>query len=763
MAVRVPYELNPGARLLIVGEAPGETEVLKGRPFVGDSGELLDSTLLRVGLQRRQCNIANTCNYRPPGNKIAKIPADQMAEGIAELKAFIAETRPLAILTLGNTPMQALLGYTGITHRQGSLYEYDGIPLLPALHPAAVLRSAKDVVLFVHTLRRFKHLVDGKLPPRVQRTIITDPTEDDIAELERRMAASRATGADIEADDGELACCGFAPTPDWCVVIPATSPERRAHIRRLIGGGYRLIFHNSPYDIAFLAHRNGYQFKGELEDTLAQHQALHPELPRSLEALTFLYTLEPYYKNLYDDWTETKNYAEYYRYNGLDCCCTREIWESLDRQLDVKGLRNVYEGTRRVLPHAIQMSLLGMRYDSEEAKRLREVVHAEIQPLQAELDALAGRAVNVNSPPQVRKLLSNDLRIPLRVNKDSGQATTSEKTLMSAYAKLKDPKARRAVELLFAVRHRRKFISAYLKAKPSKDGRIRTSFNPAGTETGRWSASKFIITEGANLQTVPGKWKSCFPADEGQLLWFADYSQIEARFVAWLANDLDQIRLFTTGGDIHRYNASRIYNKPIDQITDHERQVAKSCVHALNYGIGPNTLADTVNKKAQDTGFWLSLDLAKKVRLVYLEQFPAVVAWQEATWRKIKKDRRLTNPFGRQRVFLGSVDAGKVAESEHTKKEGLAFVPQSTVPDMMNQAILTLREDPRRAEDGLVTAMQIHDALGGWGPEATAHVWLPLIQRAMDIPVPFESGICRVPVEIKVGKRWDQLKKVTLD
>ena len=157
---------------------------------------------------------------------------------------------------------------------------------------------------------------------------------------------------------------------------------------------------------------------------------------------------------------------------------------------------------------------------------------------------------------------------------------------------------------------------------------MRSSYNPAGTETGRWSASKFLITEGVNLQTVPSAWKDCFVADDGMVFWYADYSQIEARLVSYLAGDSRSIYIFENGGDIHRENAAVIFRKPAGEVSKRERDIGKS-VHALNYGVGAETLMEFINKEGLETGVWVSLDLAKHIRNTYLSNFVQVVRWLE--------------------------------------------------------------------------------------------------------------------------------------
>ncbi len=512
------------------------------------------------------------------------------------------------------------------------------------------------------------------------------------------------------------------------------------------------IFHNAPYDVPYLQHKAGVRVNGVIHDTLAMAQALHPELPRDLGTLTSLYTLQPYYKDTGILWKATADFDMYWRYNALDAACTVEVAEVLRSKLQQYDLWSVYERTLKVLPHAMAMSLRGVKYDSTEATRLRARLSRQITRWQSILDARAHRAINVNSNPQVTTLLFKDMGLPERRNREGG-LTTKQQALLELYPRIQDHKARQTLRAILEVRHARKLMT-YIDVKPSADGRMRSSFNPAGTETGRWSASKFLITEGANLQTVTPGWKSCFVADDGNLLWNADYSQIEARLVSYLANDARSIEIFESGGDIHKENAAVIFRTTTDKITKRQRDIGKS-VHALNYGVGVDTLVDTVNKRALDTGVWLDRGMGKYVRETYLNNFDQVVRWQEQTWETVQKTRTLVNPFGRRRIFLGPTQG---TGSEHTKKEALAFVPQSTVPDLMNEALIELRTQPPCA--GFEVLLNIHDALFGQAPEGDLECWGTEVLKRMQRPITLGSRVVVIPVDLQVGYRWSQMVKL---
>jgi uracil-DNA glycosylase family 4 len=785
MLPTVSTERNRKTKYLLVGEAPGAEEVREGRPFVGRSGRILFSALGTQGFAREDFTIANVCEHRPPDNKIEamfvkpwKVPGPELAAGIEKLKALIDEMQPTAILGLGNTPLWALTGQIGVSNRRGSVYDYNGIPFLPTLHPAFVMRKPKNGVLLARDFQKFKLLVEGKLPQNRERKLVINPTSEDLELAWQEYQSAEIIACDIEAGSNVLSCVGFSAVPEIALSVPYDTPERQEWIRRVLEADTPKVFHNSPFDVPFLQHREGIRVGGRIHDTLAMHQALHPEMPRDLGTLTSLYTNQPYYKFMGQDWAETQDLTMYYQYNALDCSVTREIYTELDKRLNANQ-RKIYESVLDVMPYAYKMSLRGVAYDQAEADRLlararrfkkrwTTVVEGRIgRPL---LDEMIAKKVikrkrkkdpyvfNPGSDDQVRYLLFNIMQLPVRkLTAKAGKAATGAIVLQTLYASVPDPLIRKILRGILEYKGHDKLIGSYFKAKTSSDKRMHTSFNPAGTETGRWSASKFLITEGANLQTVPPEWKSCFVPDPGMILWNADYSQIEARFVAYLAQDLGQIKIFEEGGDIHKYNASLIFGKPMDQITPIEREIAKRSVHALNYGVGPQTLMEQANNDNPNKASWLTLDKAKWVRNIYLTRFTKIVEWQENTWEQVKQTRKLVTPFGRERIFLGPTQG---EGAHHTQHEAFAYVPQSMVPDLFNVAIRRLADNP--PVSGVEAQLQIHDAVYGQGPDHDVEVWARKVRETMMIPVTIHGREVIVPVDVKVGYKWNQLAKLSL-
>ena len=134
---------NPRARLMFVGEAPGEDEDKKGEPFVGKAGQLLTKMIEAMGLEREDVYICNTVKCRPPNNRNPE--PDELSSCEPFLKGQLAAVKPEAIVTLGKFAAQALLrDETPISRMRGNWREYEGIPVMPTFHPAYLLRSPQE-------------------------------------------------------------------------------------------------------------------------------------------------------------------------------------------------------------------------------------------------------------------------------------------------------------------------------------------------------------------------------------------------------------------------------------------------------------------------------------------------------------------------------------------------------------------------------------------------------------------------------------------
>lgn len=338
------------ASILIVGEAPGETEDIMGTPFVGASGQELRRMLTQAGIDIAECRLTNVFMDRPEGNKIDNfcgkkadvggkdypfIPLSQgkyfhreLAEGaLAHLRVEIDATQPKLVLALGNTPCWALLERTGINKLRGALYPLAlsgtawTCPVLPTFHPAYILRAWSDRPIAVTDfLKANRFVTEGFHVPR--RELWLAPTleecerfvEDFIFSPWERREWFGPLSFDVETFGGTVTCIGFAPSEDRAITIPFYDPtapdrnywpdadtERKAWglVRRVLESEIPKLGQNGLYDVQY-CHRWKIKVHRYLHDTMIRHHALEPEMPKGLGFLATIYTDEAQWKVLRD-------------------------------------------------------------------------------------------------------------------------------------------------------------------------------------------------------------------------------------------------------------------------------------------------------------------------------------------------------------------------------------------------------------------------------------------------------------------------------
>lgn len=316
------------ARVMLVGEAPGEREVLEGRPFVGQSGMELDRMLGEAGLSRSDAFVTNVVRVRPPRNDITEFIPDKksaithnhvlvrdrmclpiVAEGFALLQDEVLRCRPNVIITLGNVAMWALTGKWGVKNYRGSLLETDsGIRVVPSYHPAAILRQWELRALAVQDLRRAAREAGGngvKCPD--YQFLIRPQFTQAITKLTSYLSlldlGPLRLSVDIETNYGHITCIGFADSKLSAICIPFIESQRGgAHYwpewdeaqiihliyRILTHPNCRVIWQNGLYDAQYIF-RAWHFIPRHHFDTMIGHHSCFSTMPKSLDLLSSMY------------------------------------------------------------------------------------------------------------------------------------------------------------------------------------------------------------------------------------------------------------------------------------------------------------------------------------------------------------------------------------------------------------------------------------------------------------------------------------------
>ena len=319
------------AKIVLVGDTPGEEEIKAGVPFVGTSGQELTRCLAEAGLDRDSLHLTNVFSERPPSNNLdfwmvkkKDLPAGYdlppYAKGqylcpskaplVQQFQAHLSALQPNLIVALGGTALWALTGLTGITNYRGAIVHSPWGKILPTFHPTAILRAWGSRPILVADLNKARVHAESASYTRPSRRILIQPTIDEVeAFFENYLRNASLISTDVETKGGQITCVGFAPSPDVAVVIPfwdSTQPsgnywsladELRAWriVRRVVSGPVPKLFQNGAYDIQYFL-RSGIEVRAAEEDSMIQAHAMYPELPKSLGFLGSIHTDEPAWK-----------------------------------------------------------------------------------------------------------------------------------------------------------------------------------------------------------------------------------------------------------------------------------------------------------------------------------------------------------------------------------------------------------------------------------------------------------------------------------
>lgn len=777
------------AKIMLVGEAPGADEERGGKPFVGYSGQLLDGMLDRVGIRRHECFITNVCHVRPPGNEFKwffqkKDPKARLhlAYGMLQLKEDIELIKPNLVIALGGQPLKVLTGKNSITNWRGSILDsvlVPGTKILGTYHPAAILRTWDYKAVAELDLAKARRESTFPEIRRIPREFILNPPYDQRSQIIAEMVGADWLAVDIECwqnDSGkwELACIGFSDRKDRALVIAYDKHDVLVHsdIRRLLESGAKKVLQNGTFDVTVLR-ESGYDVRNFVWDTMLAHHALYPEcagggdeiaamggkkrqaaLSKGLAFLTTLYTDIPRYKDDGKLWKKTGDIEMFWRYNGLDCMATWEVRDGQEHDLRAFGTTQVKDHAMSLVEPLMAMTKTGIKIDAEKREEFRKKYTDEAARLQDFLDTLAGQPLNVSSNKQITWFLYDKLGLPKQYvkkktdNPDKPKNPSANKDIVvKLAAKFKNP----GLLTILKIREKRTMLERYVDVKLDDDGRMRCNFDITGTRSGRLSSRASLSGSGTNLQNIPAEMREMFVADPGKVFVYRDFSQAEARIVAYLSNDKYLIDLFKDPSrDIHRETAAKIFNVPLDQVTPEQRFLGKKVRHAVNYDMKADRFVEVVNEDAETTGTYITHAMAQKVLDGFFLLHPnhKSVYWGRIA-QELKRSRTLNTPFGRKRTFFGRYD-------EKLLREAYSYIPQSTIGDLCCKALVGMYERIEIGRPDLEASilLNVHDSILVQCRIGTEREVSDLMGEAMRIPINIEGETIYIPTDSKIGYNW---------
>ena len=440
-------------------------------------------------------------------------------------------------------------------------------------------------------------------------------------------------------------------------------------------------------------------------------------------------------------------------YNGLDCCVTLDVYDGLRPQLD-NITASTYDFSKALQAPTLEMKIRGVLVDQARKAEVIDEYYEIMERVEANLLRIVYEGVgmanfNYRSTKDLATLFYDELGIsPIR---KAGRPTVDR----GAREKLEIyPIAEQLVKHINLLTELGDKISV-LKTAIDDDGRIRTSYNIAGTSTGRFSSSISEFGTGGNLQNVEESLRSIFIADPGY-----KFAKCDAKSGESFCVGATEWNLFKDGryldacesGDPHTAVARIMWpnlqwtgdlklDKHIAETPYYRhytyRFMCKKLGHGSNYGGKPATLAEQAK---------VELDLVKQFQPKYFEAFPAHQRWQAHVDETLRKKGYLVSLMNRKRWFFGR------RSDPSTLREAIAYDPQSSLADIVNQALLNIWRK------GYVCIMtQEHDALTFMYPEKDEDKIIPMLMEDLVISVPLAHGrVLRIPYDCEVG--WNKGK-----
>ena len=440
-------------------------------------------------------------------------------------------------------------------------------------------------------------------------------------------------------------------------------------------------------------------------------------------------------------------------YAAEDADVTLRLWEILKPRLPSERQTVVYETLERpLIPVIVAMEQAGIKVDRAILSRLSGQFAQGIARLEDEVGELAGFKFNLASPKQLGELLFDRLKLPGGKKTKTGQWETRANTLddLSANEDLPED-ARRLIDKMLEWRQLSKLRSTYTDSLPEfmdGNGRIHTSYSLAATSTGRLASSE------PNLQNIPIRTRegrairTAFIAEAGHKLISADYSQIELRVLAHIA-DIPQLKhAFAEGLDIHAMTASEMFNVPVKDMPADVRRRAKAINFGIIYGISAFGLANQLGISREEAGQYIK---------TYFARFPGIRAYIDGT-KAFAHDRGYVETVFGRRIHYPEINTKHPGTRAFLERASINAPIQGSAADIIRRAMI--RMPGALAAAGLASArmlLQVHDELVFEARESEVAKTMAVAIEVMEgAALPAVHFSVPIKVDAKSAANWDE-------
>lgn len=476
--------------------------------------------------------------------------------------------------------------------------------------------------------------------------------------------------------------------------------------------------------------KNGYDINNVVFDTLLAGYLLNPNAKDyAVHTLSDNYAVSAVVENSDDE--SVKTFA-------LFCSLCTILNEKIEENGQTMLLRDVEIPLSVVLS---SMELYGFAVDKEGIDEFGLMLEKRIDALVREIYDYSGCAFNLNSPKQLGEVLFETMKLPAKKKTKTGYSTSAEvlEGLIDVHPIIPDILEYRTLSKLKST-----YCDGLLKVIGA-DGRIHSTFTQTETRTGRLSSTE------PNLQNIPVRselgreMRKFFRAEDGFVLCDADYSQIELRVLADIANDKNMIEAFNNGDDIHAITASQVFKMPMDMVTPLMRSRAKAVNFGIVYGIGAFSLAKDIGVTRAKAAEYINS---------YLTHYSGVDNYMNSIIADAKEKGYVTTLFGRRR-YLPELSMSNAVQRAFGERVARNMPIQGTAADIIKIAMVRVYDRLKRENMRSRLIMQVHDELIIEAPEDERGKALNVLKEEMENAVKMKVTLS---VDAHAGKTWYEAK-----
>ena len=418
------------------------------------------------------------------------------------------------------------------------------------------------------------------------------------------------------------------------------------------------------------------------------------------------------------------------------------VFAKMNAAVEENGQKRLLDEIELPLAEVLaSMEREGFLVDAKGIEKFGKTLQERIEKLVADIYELAGYEFNLNSPKQLGEALFERMGLPAKKKTKSGYSTNAEvlEGLAQDY-----PVVAMILEYRTLAKLKSTYCDGLLKAI-APDGRIHSTLNQTETRTGRISSTE------PNLQNIPvrselGKeMRKFFIAKEGSLLVDADYSQIELRVLAHVANDKNMLDAFNNGDDIHAITASQVFNMPLMMVTPLMRSRAKAVNFGIVYGIGAFSLAKDIGVTRAEADSYIK---------GYLAHFSGVDRYMKEVIEKAKENGYVETVFARRR-YLPELRSSNGMMRAFGERVARNMPIQGTAADIIKIAMIRVYRELKKQCFGARLIMQVHDELIIEAPAEEADKVASIVKREMEHAVKMRVSM---QADVGVGKSWYESK-----